>query len=168
MRIMEREKKSLQIDLFSYRSENKLMRKELQAMVTGFASCTAMDCPNENNCTKEVCPQYKLCARRIFMVGGITKMKSFYRDIIENAGGEFDYHDGYLKSRKTHFEAKVKRCDMVVCPVNCNSHNACLRVKKLCNKHNKTVKFLNSSSLSAVAQALFIPGNIVGPSSRWP
>ena len=91
------------------------------------------------------------------MIGGITKMKPFYRDVIENAGGEFDYHDGYLKTGKAHLEARVKRCDMVVCPVNCNSHNACLRVKKLCNKHNKTVKFLHSSSLSAVANALLVP-----------
>ncbi|MCK5165485.1 MAG: DUF2325 domain-containing protein, partial [Desulfobacula sp.] len=87
------------------------------------------------------------------------KMKSFYRDIVENAGGKFDYHDGYLKAGKTNLEAKVKKCDMVLCPVNCNSHNACLRVKKLCNKHNKAIKFLNSSSLSAVSQALFVPEN---------
>ena len=158
-RIMEREKRSLQIDLFSSRSENELIKKEIQAMVTGFIPCTSMDCPNEDYCIKEACPQYKLCAKRVFMVGGITKMKSFYRDIVENAGGKFDYHDGYLKAGKTHFEAKVKRCDMVLCPVNCNSHNACLRVKKLCNKHNKTIKFLNSSSLSAISQALFIPEN---------
>ncbi|MCD4720855.1 MAG: DUF2325 domain-containing protein [Desulfobacula sp.] len=159
IRIMEREKRSLQIDLFSSRSENELMRKQFQAMVTGFTFCTSIDCPNEDYCIKEACPQYKLCAKRVFMVGGITKMKSFYKDIIENAGGEFHYHDGYLKAGKANFEAKVKRCDMVLCPVNCNSHNACLRVKKLCNKHNKTVKFLNSSSLSAVSQALFIPEN---------
>jgi hypothetical protein len=159
MRAMEREKRSLQIDLFSSRGENELMRKEFQAMITGFIPCTSINCPNEDYCIEEACPQYKLCAKRIFMIGGITKMKSFYRDIVENAGGKFDYHDGYLKTGNAHFEAKVKKCDMVLCPVNCNSHNACLRVKKLCKKHNKAIKFLNSSSLSAVSQALFITEN---------
>ena len=160
MRTIEREKKMIQVDLFSSRSENKLMETEFQSLINSFGSFRTMDCPNENSCIKEACPQYKLCAKRIFMIGGITKMKSFYRDVIENAGGEFDYHDGYLKSSKAHLEARVKRCDMVVCPVNCNSHNACLRVKKLCNKHNKTVKFLHSSSLSAVSQALLVPQDI--------
>ncbi len=157
MRVMEREKKMIQVDLFSSQNENKLMKKEFESLIDRFGSYRTPDCPNENHCTKEACPQYKLCAKRIFMIGGITKMKSFYRNVIENAGGKFDYHDGYLKSGKTLLEAKVKRCDIVVCPVNCNSHNACLRVKKLCHKHNRSVKFLHSSSLSAVAQALLVP-----------
>ncbi|MBW2655600.1 MAG: DUF2325 domain-containing protein [Deltaproteobacteria bacterium] len=159
MRIMEREKRSLQIDLFSSRSENELMKKQFQAVVTGFTPCTSIDCPNEGSCIEEACPQYKLCAKRVFMIGGITKMKSFYRDIVENAGGEFDYHDGYMKNANANLEAKVKRCDVVLCPVNCNSHNACLKVKKLCNRYNKRLKILRSSSLSAVSQALFIPEN---------
>jgi len=159
IRVVEREKRALQIGLFSSRSENELMRKEFQTMVTGLSPCTSINCPDKDYCIEDACPQYKLCAKRIFMIGGITKMKSFYRDIVKNAGGEFDYHDGYLKAGKAYFEAKVKKCDMVLCPVNCNSHNACLRVKKLCKKHNKAIKFLNSSSISAVSQALFIPEN---------
>jgi hypothetical protein len=92
------------------------------------------------------------------MIGGITKMKSYYRDIVEQAGGRFDYHDGYLKNANANLAARVKRCDVVVCPVSCNSHNACLRVKKLCRRYNKELKILNSPSLSAVSQALFVPG----------
>lgn len=156
-RISEREKRSLQINLFSSKNENEFIKKELQSMIAEFKSWQPPDCSNQNNCSEDTCPRYQLCAKRVFMVGGITKMESFYRRIVENAGGKFDYHNGYMKNANTNFEAMVKRCDVVLCPVNCNSHNACLKVKKLCNRHNKQLKILSTSSLSAVSQALFIP-----------
>ena len=31
------------------------------------------------------------------MVGGITRMESLYRELIESRGGVFEYHDGYVK-----------------------------------------------------------------------
>ncbi len=70
------------------------------------------------------------------------------------AGGEFHYHDGYMKNANAGLEAKVKRCDLVLCPVNCNSHTACRKVKQLCSRYNKPLKILSSTSLSAVTQAL--------------
>ncbi|MCD4805265.1 MAG: DUF2325 domain-containing protein [Desulfobacterales bacterium] len=51
-------------------------------------------------------------------------------------------------------EGLVRRSDMVLCPVNCNSHNACLCVKKLCKKYCKPVQMLPSSSSSSISQAL--------------
>ncbi len=156
LRIKERENRSLQIDLFSARSENDIIQQEVQAMLNGIqAGAVPPPCQQDGCCSQETCQQYQLCAKRIFMIGGITKMKSYYKDIVEKAGGEFDYHDGYLKNANADLEAKVKKSDLVLCPVNCNSHNACLRVKKLCNRHNKQLKILSNSSLSAVTQAVF-------------
>lgn len=155
IRTMEREKRSLQIELFSVRSENELLKKEMQTLVDGLYPPALLPCSETGPCPDETCPRHKLCAGRVFMVGGMTKMKSYYKDIIEKAGGEFDYHDGYMKNSRDNMEARVKRCDMVICPVDCNSHNACLMVKRLCYRHNKPLKILSSSSLSAVAQVLF-------------
>ncbi|CCK81473.1 DUF2325 domain-containing protein [Desulfobacula toluolica] len=165
LRIKEREKKSIQIELFSVRNKNELMKEEIQSLVEGFKLCASPGCTEKSNCqisgncTENTCPRYQLCAKRIFMIGGLTKMESLYRKIVETAGGEFNYHDGYMKNAHTNLKAKVKQCDVVLCPVNCNSHGACLKVKKLCNRYNKQLKILNSSSLSAVSQALFIPEN---------
>ena len=168
----EKDVKQAQIELFSARNENDLVRKEIQTLVTSMSPHGAGElepvggqdaeeradrCPARGNCSEETCPNYQLCAKRVFMIGGITKMKAYYRDIVEKAGGQFDYHDGYLKNSNANLAAKVKRCDVVVCPVNCNSHNACLRVKKLCQQYNKKLMILNSASLSAVTQALFVP-----------
>lgn len=153
LREKEREKRALQIQLFESKDENKFLKEGLLALSENSPLSLPKDC---SNCSPENCPQYQLCAQRVFMIGGITKMKSFYKDMVENAGGKFDYHDGYLKSGHANLEARVKRCDVVLCPVNCNSHNACLAVKKLCNRYQKPLKILNSSSLSAVSQAIFL------------
>ncbi|WP_321493527.1 DUF2325 domain-containing protein [uncultured Desulfobacter sp.] len=161
----EREKKQLEIQLFSTTNENSMLKEELTQLASVFSSgedsaytCPEKQpCPVTGSCPNEDCPRRRLCARRIFMIGGITKMKSYYRQIVEKAGGEFDYHDGYLRSSNEDLAAKVKRCDVVVCPVSCNSHNACLKVKHLCSRYNKELKILNSASLSAVTQALIVP-----------
>ena len=165
IRIKEREKRSLQIEVFSLKQEKEMFEEQMLALIDGLGALNMMDpsescnCPagscSGENCTEEKCAQYQICAKRIFMVGGITKMKPYYRDIVEKAGGKFDYHDGYLKNSTANLEARVKRSDLVICPVNCNSHNACLKVKKLCNQHNKQLKILSSSSLSAITHALF-------------
>ncbi len=160
IRIKEREKRSLQINLFSAKREKELFENQLQELIEGFNAFSPYNALNENhcseeNCSEENCDQYRLCAKKVFMIGGMTKMKSFYKDIVEKAGGKFDYHDGYLKNTAANLEARVKRSDIVICPVNCNSHNACLKVKKLCNRYNKQLKILGNSSLSALSNALF-------------
>ncbi|WP_022665432.1 DUF2325 domain-containing protein [Desulfospira joergensenii] len=150
----ERENQSLQIKYLAARKEKKNIRREVDTLVGALGEMALPPCQTES-CAKESCEQYQLCARRIFMIGGITKMKAYYKDIVEKAGGEFDYHDGYMKNANTDLEAKVKKSDLVLCPVNCNSHTACTQVKKLCNLHNTPLKILSSSSLSAVSQAVF-------------
>jgi len=165
IRERDRKIKQLQIQLFSIQNENEMIKKEIDGIVTSFAGDPSAgddmpECPVSGNCPGDSCPKYRLCAKRIFMIGGITKMKAYYRDIVEKAGGKFDYHDGYMKNSNTNLAAMVKRCDVVVCPVNCNSHNACLKVKKLCGRYDKELKILNSASLSAVTQALMEPESV--------
>jgi hypothetical protein len=100
------------------------------------------------------CPAFDLCQKRILVVGGITRMEALYRQLIEGNGGKFDYHDGYLKGGIKCLENRVKRADVVLCSTNCNSHTACLAVKKLGKKHKKPVRMLASSSLNSISQTL--------------
>lgn len=106
------------------------------------------------------CPSFDLCKRRVLIVGGLTKMETFYRQMIEDSGGIFEYHDGYMKSGMKKLESRLRRADIVLCPVSCNSHAACSLVKSLGKKHNKPVRILASSSLSAMAQALSGNGGV--------
>jgi phage terminase large subunit-like protein len=64
-----------------------------------------------------------------------------------------------MKKGVKKLENRLKRADVVVCPVSCNSHAACSIVKNLAKKHNKTVHMLANSSLSAVSQALWGGGD---------
>ncbi|MGM0654521.1 MAG: DUF2325 domain-containing protein [Thermodesulfobacteriota bacterium] len=150
----EQEFQAQSIELARLRKENKNIRMEMETLIAVFGDVVQPPCQTEPSCMKEACSRYRLCAHRIFMIGGITKMKAYYRSIIEKAGGKFEYHDGYIKGAGIDIEARVKKSDLVICPVNCNSHNACIQVKKLCNQHKKPLKILSNSSLSAVSQAV--------------
>ena len=82
-------------------------------------------------------------------------MESLYRELIEGSGGIFEYHDGHMKNGVKKLEHRLRRADVVVCPVSCNSHAACSMVKNLAKKHNKTVHMLANSSLNAVSHAIW-------------
>jgi hypothetical protein len=148
-RVLEREKRRLQIEYFDIHSTNQLLADEIKNLLTQLGPLFECGAPCGNHCMK-----FQLCARRILIVGGITKMRHLYRDLIESCGGEFDYHDGCIKPGVKKLEAQVGRSDIVLCPVNCNSHGACEKVKSLCKKLNKPVRMLPQSSLSNISGAL--------------
>lgn len=103
------------------------------------------------------CPAFDLCRKRVLVVGGMSRIAGFYRELVEDVGGVFEYHDGYTKNGVAALENRLRRADMVLCPVSCNSHSACTLVKKLGKKHNKPVHMLSGASLNAVSQALRQP-----------
>ncbi|QTA86986.1 DUF2325 domain-containing protein [Desulfonema magnum] len=147
---LELENQRLRTQISDMKTANHGLANEMSGLISqlsGFIRC-------EDGCNEE-CPRFRICAKRILIVGGITRIKHLYRHLIESAGGEFDYHDGYMRNGKENLEVRVRRSDLIICPVDCNSHGAALKVKKLCRKHNKTVRMLPSSSLSAISGALF-------------
>lgn len=106
-----------------------------------------------NTCDKS-CVAFDLCKKRILIVGGIARMETLYRQLIESNGGVFEYHEGHMKGGSKDLESSLKRSDIVLCPVNCNSHAACTMVKNLGKKHNKLVHMLPNFSLNIVSQVI--------------
>jgi hypothetical protein len=100
------------------------------------------------------CSSFDLDRKRILIVGGITRMESLYRELVESHGGIFEYHDGYMRHGVKNLESRLRRADLVVCPVNCNSHAACIQVKTLAKKYKKTVHMLASYSLSCISKVI--------------
>jgi hypothetical protein len=131
--------------LESQREMNDHLKKEMEEIFTRFSALTRCD---------ETCPSFDLCRKRILIVGGINRMESLYRQLIEENGGIFEYHDGHIKGGKKALENHIKRADIVLCPVNINSHNACSVVKKMGKKHRKAVQMLTGSGLGVICQAL--------------
>lgn len=149
MRKLERQKRRLEIDKFDLQGTNEHLTVEISDLLAKIAQveeCT--------KCNEQDCPKTRLCDKRILIVGGITKMKHFYQRLIEKNGAIFEYHDGYMQNGNGNLEKRVRRCDLILCPVDCNSHAACMRVKKLGRKHKKPYKILRRSSLSAISNAL--------------
>lgn len=100
------------------------------------------------------CPSFDLCRKRVLIVGGLSRMEESYRRFVEGLGGIFEYHDGRLRGGVKALENSFKRADVVLCPVNCNSHGACLLVKRLGKKHRKQVRMLPGYGLSTVSRAM--------------
>lgn len=105
------------------------------------------------NCSPE-CPSFDLCRKRFLIVGGPGRMEDAYRRFIEDRGGVFEYHDGRLRGGTKGLESRFLRADVVLCPVNCNSHAACLLVKNMGKKHNKPVHMLPGFGLTTVSRAV--------------
>ena len=147
----EKKNRRLSEALVKQKGVSASLQKEVEMLIQGaFRS---------NRCD-ETCPSYDLCQRRVLMVGGLTKIKSLYRQVIEAKNGIFEYHDGYMQNGTKNLEHRVRRADVVLCPVNCNSHAACALVKKLGKKHKKPVRLLASSSLNAIGEAISGKGDL--------
>lgn len=143
---LKNEKKAMRSELSALKKDNKMLTKEIQDAMQQFSEIYKP--------CDESCPAFNLCKKRVLIVGGITKMKNLYRDLIEQKGGLFDYDDGYMRNGENTLEGKVRRSDIVFCPVDVNSHNACLSVKKICRKADKPYWMLSNSSLTSISQSL--------------
>jgi hypothetical protein len=114
---------------------------------------TLKDMRRINDCD-ECCPSFDLCSKRVLIVGGIERMASLYRQMIEARGGVLDYHDGSMNGGTRQLEDSLRRADIVLCPVNCNSHAACSAVKRLGKKYGKPTHMMANFSLSAISRMI--------------
>ncbi len=94
------------------------------------------------------------CPQRVLVVGGIERMEPLYREVIEAKGHIFEYHAGHLRKGGNKLDNLLQRADIVLCPVNCNSHTACLQVKSMCKKYKKNLQIMKNFSLSAIERTL--------------
>lgn len=154
--ILETENRRLSEELSHKEKSEAAFRKEIRQNMMLLLKMKSCD---------KSCPSFDLCKKRVLIVGGISKMESLYRQVVESSGGVFEYHDGYVKGGLNRLESSFRRADIVLCPVNCNSHAACMLVKQLGKKHNKSVQMLSGSGLSAISQGIRIPD--VGSCGSW-
>ena len=82
-------------------------------------------------------------------------MEALYREMVETNGGVFEYHSGDMRNGSKDLEKSVRRADVILCPIDCNSHGACTMVKRFCKKYGKPFQMLPSSGASSVFRAIF-------------
>ena len=92
--------------------------------------------------------------RRILYVGGRKPAIARLRAAVEGWQGEFLHHDGGLEQSSGELAAAIARADTVVFPVDCVSHEAVLKVKKLCRQGMKPYVPLRSCGLGSLVAGL--------------
>jgi hypothetical protein len=98
------------------------------------------------------CPA--LSGKNVLYVGGRCNLVRHYREMVERKGCRFHHHDGGVENSPSELYGKLSAADVVICPVDCVSHEACLSVKKACKHCMKPFLMLRSSGLSALARSL--------------
>ncbi|PIE82375.1 MAG: hypothetical protein CSA11_00900 [Chloroflexi bacterium] len=108
----------------------------------------------EENAACAICPQRDSCPYRVLIVGGLNTLRPYYQSLVEDSGGEFKHFDGRQGSSERALRPMIGWADIILCPIDFNSHNATLTVKKLCKKMQKPYHMLPNSSMSHISQVL--------------
>lgn len=92
--------------------------------------------------------------RSFLYVGGRDCQVAHLREIASAHGAEMFHHDGGLREAVSRIDTVLPSVDCVFCPIDCISHDACLRVKTGCKKFGKTFVPLRNGSKSSLERAL--------------
>ena len=95
-----------------------------------------------------------LCGRRVAYVGGRAGIVGHFRALVERLNGHFIYHDGGIEDHEGQLGRILGQADVVLCPVDCVSHRACLRAKRFCKRTAKPFVPLRSAGLSSFVTGL--------------
>ncbi len=92
--------------------------------------------------------------RSFLYVGGRDCQVAHLREIASNFGAELIHHDGGLREAVSRIDTVLPSVGCVFCPIDCISHDACLRVKTGCKKFGVAFVPLRNGSKSSLERAL--------------
>ena len=92
--------------------------------------------------------------RAILYVGGRDCQVAHLRQIAELHGAELIHHDGGLREAVSRIDTVLPSVECVFCPIDCISHDACLRVKTGCKKTGTSFVPLRNGSKSSFERAM--------------
>lgn len=95
-----------------------------------------------------------LGGQSILYVGGRLATLRSLRSAVEARNGCLLHHDGGMEQTVRGLAGLVERADLVVCPIDCVSHDACLRVKGLCRRMGKPFVPMRSAGATSFARTL--------------
>jgi len=90
----------------------------------------------------------------LLYVGGRQKTVCRLRNLVEDLNGKFIYHDGGVERSMKELASAVTRADAVVFPVDCISHGAANKVKRLCQQSFKPFITLRTSGIGSLIAGL--------------
>ncbi|MEM7290191.1 MAG: DUF2325 domain-containing protein [Pseudomonadota bacterium] len=90
----------------------------------------------------------------VLYVGGRPNQISHLQKTAGSFGVRFVHHDGGKEDKISRLDSILPSVDCVFCPIDCISHDACIRVKIGCKKFGKTFVPLRNSSNTSLRHAL--------------
>lgn len=107
-----------------------------------------------DNCQGCLHENTDLCGQCVLYVGGRNGQHSHFRELVKQCNGQFMYHDGGREDAFQQLASSVSKADVVLCPLDCVSHNAMNIVREHCNNHDKKIIFIPHASLSSFTKGL--------------
>lgn len=123
----------------------------IERLLHGHLAVSDDDAPRGPTATDAV---LDLGGRRIVYVGGRGGVIPHLRAVVERFGGTFLHHDGGIEEQTVRLDGLLGQCDAVFCPIDCISHDACLRAKRACRQQATTFVPLRTCSLSSFVAGL--------------
>jgi hypothetical protein len=90
----------------------------------------------------------------LLYVGGQRHTVHRLRDLVQDWNGKFIHHDGGLESSINELASAVTRADTVIFPIDCVSHSAANKVKRLCHQTMKPFITLRTSGVGSFISGL--------------
>lgn len=144
---LQEEKLDLMAEVSQYKDSVAVLENELMQLLSNE--------PSQNlACASSCLGRLDLCGRCVLYVGGRTGQCSHFRALVEKHNGKFIHHDGGREDGRLHLGSMLSQADAIFCPIDCVSHDAINRVKKLCEQQMKKLVMLPRASLSAFTQGL--------------
>ncbi|PIE57032.1 MAG: hypothetical protein CSA34_01660 [Desulfobulbus propionicus] len=155
---LQEQVQALEAEKIAWQETDTEHRHEIAALETALMQRSPVTscCGNENcaDLDTERCPGPDLCGKTVLYVGGLHRLVSHYRILVEQHGGQFMHHDGGKEAARSMLPKMLATADVVLCPVDCVSHNACTCVKKMCKRYQKPFVMMRSSGLSSLMKGL--------------
>ena len=92
--------------------------------------------------------------RAVLYLGGRSGTIDHLRRIAAEHDARFVHHDGGLEDGVQRLDSLLPSVDCVLCPIDCVSHDACLRAKRVCKTLGKPFLTLRSASQASFRAAL--------------
>lgn len=99
-------------------------------------------------------PVINLNGKKVLYVGGRSNVTPHLKNLVTNLNGEFFHHDGGLEENTANLQGALASADLVFCPIDCTSHDACLRAKHHCQQTDKEFIPLRSAGISSFSAGL--------------
>jgi hypothetical protein len=109
-----------------------------------------------DRCGQEEAGKSPLDGRSFLYVGGRDSQVAHLKQIAGNFGAQLIHHDGGLREAVSRIDTALPSVDCVFCPIDCISHDACLRVKTGCKKFGKAFIPLRNGSKSSLQRVLLM------------